>query len=58
MASGVKYAWLLPGILGRASDPTHNAYHRQVDSQHLFHQRGQALSFIASWTAQALGTAR
>lgn len=56
MASGVKYAWLLPGLLGRASEPTHNAYHQQADSQYLFHQRGQALSFIATWTAEALRT--
>jgi hypothetical protein len=54
MASGVKYAWLLPGLLGRASDTTHNAYHRQVDSRYLFHQRGQALLFVANWCAQAL----
>jgi hypothetical protein len=58
MASGVKYAWLLPGLLGRASDTTHNAYHREVDSQHLFHQRGQALLFVAEWCAEALTRAR
>lgn len=54
MASGVKYAWLLPGLLGRASDPSHNAYHRQADSQHLFQQRGLALEFVVSWCDQAL----
>ncbi|WP_327640535.1 aminoglycoside phosphotransferase family protein [Kribbella sp. NBC_00482] len=58
MASGVKYAWLLPGLLGRASDTTHNAYHRQVDSRYLFHQRGQALLFVAEWCAEALSRAR
>ncbi|WP_410790725.1 aminoglycoside phosphotransferase [Kribbella sp. C-35] len=58
MASGVKYAWLLPGLLGRASDTTHNAYHRQVDSRYLFHQRGQALLFVADWCAEALSRAR
>jgi hypothetical protein len=58
MASGVKYAWLLPGLLGRASDATHNAYHRQVDSRYLFHQRGQALLFLADWCAEALSRAR
>lgn len=58
MASGVKYAWLLPGLLGRASDTTHNAYHRQVDSRYLFHQRGQALLFLADWCAEALSRAR
>ncbi|NIK62060.1 aminoglycoside phosphotransferase [Kribbella shirazensis] len=54
MASGVKYAWLLPHLLGRASDTTHNAYHRQVDSRHLFHQRGQALLYVAERCAEAL----
>lgn len=58
MASGVKYAWLLPGLLGRASDATHNAYHRQVDSRYLFHQRGQALLYLADWCAEALSRAR
>jgi hypothetical protein len=58
MASGVKYAWLLPGLLGRASDPAHNAYHRQVDSRRLFHQRGQALMYVADWCAEALSRAR
>ncbi|TCC01983.1 aminoglycoside phosphotransferase [Kribbella soli] len=58
MASGVKYAWLLPGLLGRASDTTHSAYHRQVDSRYLFHQRGQALLFVADWCAEALSRAR
>jgi len=58
MASGVKYAWLLPGLLGRASDATHNAYHRQVDSRYLFHQRGQALLYLAEWCAEALSRAR
>ncbi|MGZ0148241.1 phosphotransferase [Kribbella sp. WER1] len=54
MASGVKYAWLLPGLLGRASDATHSAYHQQADSRHLFQQRGQALLFVANWCAEAL----
>jgi hypothetical protein len=58
MASGVKYAWLLPGLLGRASEPSHSAYHQQADSQYLFHQRGQALAFVADWCAEALNRAR
>ncbi|MEU4196346.1 aminoglycoside phosphotransferase [Kribbella sp. NPDC026611] len=53
-ASGVKYAWLLPGLLGRAADTNHNAYHQQANSQHLFRQRGQALAFVANWCAEAL----
>jgi hypothetical protein len=58
MASGVKYAWLLPGLLGRASDTSHRAYHQQADSNHLFHQRGQALAFVADGCAEALSRAR
>ena len=42
-ASCVKYAWLLPGNLSRAADPTQRAYHQQVDAEHLFQQRGLAL---------------
>ena len=58
MASGVKYAWLLPGLLGRASEPSHNAYHQEADSRHLFHQRGRALTFVANWCAEALEQGR
>ena len=58
MASGVKYAWLLPGLLGRASDTSHRAYHQRADSNHLFHQRGQALAFVADGCAEALSRAR
>lgn len=54
MASAVKYAWLLPGLLGRASESSHKAYHQEADSERLFQQRGLALSFIAEWCAQAL----
>jgi hypothetical protein len=42
----VKYAWLLPGNLSRASDPTQRAYHEQVDAQHLFQQRGLAFALL------------
>ena len=58
MASGVKYAWLLPGLLGRASDTSHNAYHQQTDRRHLFRQRGQALAFVADRCAEALSRVR
>ncbi len=54
MASTVKYAWLLPNLLGQASNPSHQAYHQQADSQHLFQQRGLALAFVADWCATAL----
>jgi hypothetical protein len=54
MASGVKYAWLLPGLLARASENSHQAYHRKADSRHLFQQRGLALAFVADWCSQAV----
>ncbi|MEV8373495.1 hypothetical protein AB0P21_12200 [Kribbella sp. NPDC056861] len=53
-ASMVKYAWLLPLVLSRASDVSHGAYHQQVDSRRLFQQRGLAFSFVAEWAAAAL----
>ncbi|MFB6719499.1 aminoglycoside phosphotransferase family protein [Kribbella sp. NPDC056345] len=54
LASGVKYAWLLPHLLGRAGLESHQAYHQEADSRHLYHQRGQALAFVAEWCAEAL----
>ncbi|TCO46958.1 hypothetical protein EV646_106197 [Kribbella antiqua] len=58
MASGVKYAWLLPGLLGQASNTSHKAYHQQADSEYLFHQRGQALAFVAGWCGEAIKRVR
>jgi hypothetical protein len=58
MASGVKYAWLLPALLGQAGDKSHRAYHQQADSQHLFQQRGLALEFVADWCLEALRSVR
>ena len=54
LASGVKYAWLLPLLLERASEEVHRAYHEQVDGRHLFRQRGLALAFVAAGCAEAL----
>jgi hypothetical protein len=54
LASGVKYAWLLPLLLERASGEVHRAYHEQVDGRHLFRQRGLALAFVAAGCAEAL----
>ncbi|WBQ03935.1 aminoglycoside phosphotransferase [Kribbella sp. CA-293567] len=54
MASMVKYAWLLPLVLAKAANPSHAAYHQQVDSQRLFQQRGLAFEFVADWAAEAL----
>jgi hypothetical protein len=55
LASAVKYAWLVPGLLARAAEPSHQAYHQQADSQHLFHQRGIALAYLADSCARAIG---
>jgi hypothetical protein len=54
MASCVKYTWLLPLMLGRASDPEQRAYHEQVDAQKLFHQRGLAFAMLVLWCDQAI----
>ena len=54
LASGVKYAWLLPHLLGRAGLESHQAYHQEADSRHLYQQRGQALTFVANACAEAL----
>ncbi|GAA1527348.1 hypothetical protein GCM10009741_31330 [Kribbella lupini] len=58
MASGVKYAWLLPALLGQAGDESHRAYHQQADSRQLFQQRGLALEFVADWCLEALSSVR
>ncbi|GAB3832688.1 hypothetical protein GCM10028799_63760 [Kribbella italica] len=58
MASGVKYAWLLPALLGQAGDAAHRAYHQQADSRQLFQQRGLALEFVADWCLEALSSVR
>ena len=41
-------------LLERAAGDVHRAYHEQVDSRHLFHQRGLALAFVAAGCAEAL----
>jgi hypothetical protein len=58
MASGVKYAWLAAGLLMRAGEKTHQAYHQAADSQHLFQQRGIALSFIAEQCLEVINKRR
>ncbi|MET7279416.1 aminoglycoside phosphotransferase [Kribbella sp. NPDC005582] len=54
LASGVKYAWLLPHLLGRAGLAGHQAYHQDADSRHLYQQRGRALETVAKWCAEAM----
>jgi hypothetical protein len=54
MASCVKYNWLVPGLLQRATEKTHKAYHQEADSQRLFQQRGIALTYLADQCLEAL----
>jgi len=54
LASGVKYAWLLPHLLGRAGLTSHQAYHQDADSRDLYQQRGQGLKTVADACAQAM----
>jgi hypothetical protein len=54
VASCVKYTWLLPLLLARAGDAEHSAYHQVADSEHLYHQRGLALSHVVRWCEEAL----
>lgn len=57
LASCVKYAWLLPLLLERAGAAEHAAYHRPADAQHLYAQRGLALSHLVRWCDEALALA-
>lgn len=54
VASCVKYAWLLPLLLGRASDREFRAYHEVTDGPELYRQRGLALAHLVSWCDEAL----
>lgn len=53
-ASVVKYAWLLPLMLARAGEARQRAYQRSVDAEHLYAQRGTALTFLVGWCDEAL----
>lgn len=57
VASCVKYAWLLPLMLARASDAQQQAYHQDVDPEHLYRQRGRALAHLVRWADEALSAA-
>ena len=57
VASCVKYVWLLPLLLERAGDGEHDAYHRRADAEHLYRQRGAALSHLVGWCEEALDLA-
>jgi hypothetical protein len=54
VASCVKYAWLLPRLLERATATSHQAYHQTADSEHLYRQRGAALMHLVAWCDEAL----
>jgi hypothetical protein len=54
VASCVKYAWLLPRLLERATATSHQAYHETADSEHLYQQRGAGLMHLVSWCNEAL----
>jgi len=54
VASCVKYTWLLPLLLQKAADAEHDAYHQRADAEHLYRQRGTALSHLVGWCEEAL----
>jgi hypothetical protein len=58
VASCVKYAWLLPLLLEQASRTEHAAYHRPANAEHLYEQRGRALSHLVTWCDEALARSR
>lgn len=57
VASCVKYTWLLPGMLARAAESEHRAYHQAVDAQRLYQQRGLAFEHLLRWLDEALALA-
>ena len=54
VASCVKYAWLLPRVLGAAREREHAAYHEAADPEHLYQQRGLAFAHLVGWCDEAL----
>jgi hypothetical protein len=54
VASCVKYVWLLPLLLERASQAEHQAYHQAADAERLYQQRGLALARLVTWCDEAL----
>ena len=54
VASCVKYVWLLPWMLARASATEHRAYHEVADAEHLYRQRGLVLAHLVGWCDEAL----
>lgn len=56
-ASCVKYVWLLPTMLGRASESSHRAYGRDVDGLEFFRARGLGLTYLLDRYEEAVGLA-
>lgn len=56
-ASCVKYVWLLPMLLGRATESSHRAYGRDVDSQDFFRVRGLGLGYLLDRYEEAVDLA-
>ena len=54
VASCVKYVWLLPGMLARASATEHRAYHEVAEAEQLYRQRGLVLAHLVGWCDEAL----
>ncbi len=54
VASCVKYVWLLPGMLARASATEHRAYHEVADAEQLYRQRGLVLAHLVGWCDETL----
>jgi hypothetical protein len=54
VASCVKYTWLLPLMLERASSPDQRAYHQAADAQDLYRRRGLSLGHLVGWLDEAL----
>jgi hypothetical protein len=59
-ASAVKYEWLAPLLLQRASEARQFGYggEETADADLLFAERGRALAFLASWAEEARALAR
>ena len=59
-ASAVKYEWLAPLMLQRASEARQLGYggEETADADLLFAERGRALAFLASWAEEARALAR
>ena len=53
-ASCVKYSWLVPLMLARASEAQQQAYHRPADARVLYSQRGIVLAHLVGWCDEAL----